>query len=150
MRGLIALLAIIVGAAACSNRIPVPLEFAKPDTDFELNAVPNFKDARFDLQLRSLSGVDLCIHSLQWPSPSGQVHFREGVVFAVIDEKYHDVRQRNLGSPGGRLRIEPSGRLEGFISFDEFPTAKFDDGSETRLVFEVRPFWCPKGEVDDQ
>jgi hypothetical protein len=102
---------------------------------------------RFVLTLQSADKRPICIYRDKWPNGFGQLHSGSRWVFLKSSGGTLPARDTNFGICGGDascyIRILPSGKLSGFIGYEQFgKPEQIAKLPRRELHFPVSPFVC--------
>lgn len=135
MRACSLLVATSLLLASCGNLPAAPTS----EPSYVLEIKDNISQQRFDLELRSNDSRSFCIEQDQWPDGYGSISGGAARAILIVgDERIPAMEPRFSTScvgPCEMYRIEPSGTLQGFITYAQFGDPK---SVETRVGKQLR------------
>ncbi|MCW1978705.1 hypothetical protein [Xanthomonas campestris] len=134
--------ALVLMLGACASSIP------RPSADkYVLAITDNVEEKRFDVVLKSLDSMPLCVSKDSWPNTAGRFTVEKEDVYVKSESGVFYSRSNLMSAycPGGcgEHRIKPKSELRSFISYETFGDAvKFENDASKELVFSVTPYYC--------
>ena len=140
---------LLVALTACVSCTRVETRAA---TKFEVVTSDSPESQRFEVGLISKDDHKLCVDFADWPNGFGQVHLTSGLAVLVTESGSVDSNGVSFGyCPGGCRSVyvvEPSARLDGFVSYAMFgDPADVARRKERKLVFDTHARVCTREDL---